>query len=87
MQSRDVRNRQVARQCKVQVTGVKMNYIEFVSMLDYVIYKHQFACHGILAAVVFANRTLEGRNEPRVCDRIAARKKSDFVAGANQFFS
>jgi hypothetical protein len=38
VQSRDVRNRKVARDRKMKVTGMEMNHIEFAGVLDHVIY-------------------------------------------------
>jgi hypothetical protein len=67
----------------MKVTGVKMNHIEFVSVLDHVIYQNDFPGHRILAALVLTNRTPERRNEPRGCDRVAAGEQSDLVAEAN----
>jgi len=37
VQGREVRNRQVARNRKMKVTGVKMDHIELASVLHYVI--------------------------------------------------
>jgi len=67
VQSRDVRNRQVATDRKMKVTGVEMNHVKFASVLDYLIYQDEFPCHGILAALVFTKRAPCRRDEARTC--------------------
>jgi uncharacterized protein (DUF2384 family) len=58
----------------MQVSGVKMNKIKLISVLDHVIYQKDFPRHGIFAALILPERTLARRNKPRICNRIAAGK-------------
>jgi len=49
----EIRNRQTPTNRKMKVTSVEMNDIELASVLEYVIYQQNFACHGIFTPFVF----------------------------------
>jgi len=54
VQRGEMRNRQTPTNGKMKVTGVEMDDIELASVLKYVIYQQNFACHGIFALFVFS---------------------------------
>jgi hypothetical protein len=58
MQSCDVRNWQIAADRKMQVSSMKMNQVELVSVLNHVIYQENFPRHRIFAALILPQRPL-----------------------------
>jgi len=71
----------------MQVSSMKMNEIELVSVLNHVIYEENFPRHRIFAALILPQRPLARRNKSRICNRIPAGKQSHIMSGANQFLS
>src|SRR5262245_13809963 len=69
----------------MKVSSVEMNQIEFVNVLDDVIYQKDFSRNGVFAALILPERPLAGRHKSRFRNGVAAGKQSDVVSGANQF--
>src|SRR5581483_299510 len=80
VQSRDMRNPQIATNRKMKVSSVKMNQIELINVLDEVIEQEDFPRHRVFAALVFPERALARRNEPRTCNGVAACKQSHVMS-------
>ena len=67
----------------MKVTGMKMNHIEFASVLDHMIDKNDFPRNWVLAALILTKRAPSRRNKPGACNGVAAAKQGYVVTGAN----
>ena len=67
----------------MQTARMKMNHIEFVSVLDQMIYEYDFACDGILASFVFAKCPLGRSNQAGFCKGVTTGKQSYLVTSSN----
>jgi hypothetical protein len=73
-------DREISADGKMKISCVKVNQIEFVDMLNNVVYQKNFSRNRIFAAFVLPKRALTWSYKTGARDRIAAGKQRDLVA-------